>query len=103
MFYDLIGPKDTGRRGLLRSRTVGPLAATEWLRERPNEPRDTPAIPWEVAEIEADLHRNVTNRDRINSLAVEAIIAGTAVELDATIVTSVDDFRTLDVPTESYG
>ena len=56
-------------------------------------------------EIESRLHRDEsTNRDRINSLAGDAIVAGAAVELDATVVTNnVEDFRTLDVPTETYG
>jgi hypothetical protein len=56
-------------------------------------------------EIESRLYRDEsTYRDRINSLAGDAIVAGVAVELDATVVTnSVEDFRTLDVPTETYG
>ena len=64
----------------------------------------TPEIAWEVAEIEAGLHRKDVNQDRINSLAGDAIIAGAAVELDATVVTTnVEDFESLGVPTESYG
>jgi predicted nucleic acid-binding protein len=63
----------------------------------------TPEIAWEVAEIEAALYRKEMNQDRINSLAGDALIAGAAVELDATVVTeNVDDFETLGVPTESY-
>ncbi|WP_318567686.1 hypothetical protein [Salinigranum marinum] len=43
------------------------------------------------------------NRDRIDAVAVNAIIAGAAAELDATVVTrNVEDFRTLDVPVETY-
>jgi predicted nucleic acid-binding protein len=43
------------------------------------------------------------NRDRINALAGDAIIAGAAVDLNATVVTrNVEDFRTLGVPVETY-
>jgi hypothetical protein len=65
----------------------------------------TTGIAWEIAETESRLHRDErTNRDRINSLAGDAIVAGAAVELDATVVTNnVEDFRTLGVPTETYG
>jgi hypothetical protein len=65
----------------------------------------TPEIVWETAEIESRLHQDDgVNRDRINSLAGDAIVAGAAVELDATVVTNnVEDFRTLGVPTETYG
>ena len=64
----------------------------------------TSASAWEIAAIEAQLHReDGVNRDRINSLAGDAIIAGVAVELDATVVTAnADDFETLGVPTETY-
>jgi predicted nucleic acid-binding protein len=73
----------------------------EWVRVVPI----TPAIAWEIAEIEARLHRaDDVNRDQINALAGDAIIAGAASELGATVVTdNVEDFRTLGVPTESYG
>jgi predicted nucleic acid-binding protein len=56
-------------------------------------------------EIESRPHRDAsTNRDRINSLAGDAIVADAAVELDATVVTNdVEDFRALGVPTETYG
>ncbi len=64
----------------------------------------TPKTAWEIAEIEAQLHRaDDVNRDRINALAGDAIIAGAAAELDATVVTdNVEDFRTLGVPVETY-
>ncbi|WP_136600532.1 PIN domain-containing protein [Salinigranum halophilum] len=43
------------------------------------------------------------NRDRINALAGDAMIAVAAAELDATVVTrNVEDFRTLGVPAETY-
>ena len=72
----------------------------EWVRVVPI----TPEIAWETAEIEAELHRaEETNRDRINALAGDALIAGAAAELGATVVTvNVEDFRTLGVPTETY-
>lgn len=72
----------------------------EWVHTVPI----TPDIAWEVAEVEAQLHRaEDVNRDRINALAGDAIIAGAAVELDATVVTrNVEDFRTLGVPVETY-
>ncbi|WP_394350151.1 type II toxin-antitoxin system VapC family toxin [Salinigranum salinum] len=65
----------------------------------------TTGIAWEIAEIESRLHRDEsTNRDRINSLAGDAIVAGAAVELDATVVTNdVEAFRALGVPTETWG
>jgi hypothetical protein len=65
----------------------------------------TTGIAWEIAEIEARLHRaEDVNRDRINSLAGDAVIAGAAVTLDATVVTdNAADFRALGVPTETYG
>lgn len=65
----------------------------------------TTEIAWEIAEIEARLHRDEdVNRDRINSLAGDAVIAGAAVALDATVVTdNAADFRALGVPTETYG
>ncbi len=73
----------------------------EWVRVVPV----TPASAWEVAEIESDLHQaDEVNRDRINALAGDAIIAGVAAELGATVVTdNVDDFETLGVPAERYG
>ncbi len=73
----------------------------EWVRVVPI----TRDVAWETAAIEARLHRDDgVNRDRINSLAGDAIIAGAAAALDATVVTNnVEDFRTLDVPTETYG
>jgi predicted nucleic acid-binding protein len=60
---------------------------------------------WETGQIEARLHRDdATNRDRINSLAGDAVVAGAAAALDATVVTeNVDDFQTLGVPVETYG
>ncbi len=73
----------------------------EWLRVVPI----TREAAWETAAIEARLHRDdATNRDRINSLAGDAVIAGAAAALDATVVTeNVDDFQTLGVPVETYG
>ena len=71
----------------------------EWVRVVPI----IPEIAWEVAEIEAGLHRKELNQDRINSLAGDAIIAGAAVELGATVVTNnVEDFEVLGVPVETY-
>ena len=72
----------------------------EWVRVVPI----TPASAWAIAEIESDLHQaDEVNRDRINALAGDAIIAGVAADLDATVVTdNVDDFETLGVPTETY-
>jgi len=72
----------------------------EWVRVVPI----TPGIAWEAAEIEARLHRaEGTNRDRIDSLAGDVIVAGAAADLDATVVTeNVEDFRALGVPTEPY-
>ena len=75
-------------------------AQFEWVHVVPI----TTEIAWEIAEIEAQLHRaDDVNRDRINALAGDAIIAGAAGELDATIVTDdVEDFRTLGVSAETY-
>jgi predicted nucleic acid-binding protein len=43
------------------------------------------------------------NRDQINALAGDTIIADAAAELDATVVTrNAEDFRTLGVPAETY-
>ena len=43
------------------------------------------------------------NRGRIDTLAADAIIAGAAVVLDATVVSNdVDDFRELGVSVETY-
>jgi len=72
----------------------------EWVRVIPI----TPPIAWETAKIEARLHRaEGTNQDRINALAGDALIAGAAVDLGATVVTeNVEDFRALGVPTEPY-
>lgn len=72
----------------------------EWARVVPI----TPAVAWEAARIEARLHRaDGINRDRINSLAGDAIIAGAAADLGATVVTKdVEDFRALGVPAETY-
>jgi predicted nucleic acid-binding protein len=76
-------------------------AQFEWVRSVPI----TREIAWETAQIEARLHADEDlNRDRINSLAGDALVAGAAVELDATVVTeNVEDFRTLGVPVETYG
>jgi len=76
-------------------------AQFEWVRPVPI----TREIAWETAQIEARLHRDEdVNRDRINSLAGDAVVAGAAVELDATVVTeNVGDFQTLGVPAETYG
>jgi hypothetical protein len=76
------------------------LTRFEWVRVVPI----TPGIAWEIAELEARLHRaDDVNRDRINALAGDAILAGAAAELDATVVTrNAEDFRTLGVPAETY-
>jgi hypothetical protein len=75
-------------------------AQFEWVRVVPI----TPEIAWEIAEIEAKLHRaDDVNRDRIDALAGDTIIAGAAAELDATVVTrNVADFRILGVQAETY-
>jgi hypothetical protein len=75
-------------------------AQFEWVHVVPI----TPEIAREIAEREARLHESDgVNQDRINALAGDAIIAGAAVELDATVVTrNVEDFRTLGVPAETY-
>ena len=72
----------------------------DWIRIVPI----TTEIAWEIADIEAPLHRDEeTNADRINALSADAIIAGAASELGATVVSNnVDDFRALGVPVESY-
>lgn len=77
------------------------LSQFEWVRVVPI----TPAVAWEAAGIEARLHRaDDVNRDRIDSLAGDVLIAGAAADLDATVVTeNVEDFRALGVPTETYG
>jgi hypothetical protein len=64
----------------------------------------TPEIAWKTAKIEARLHReDSVNRDRIDALVGDAIIAGAAVELDATVVTkTVEDFEPLGVRAETY-
>jgi hypothetical protein len=73
----------------------------EWVRVVPI----TREIAWETATIEARLHRDdEVNRDRIDSLAGDTIVAGAAAALDATVVTdNVGDFRALGVPAETYG
>lgn len=74
-------------------------AQFEWVRAVPI----TPSIAWATAEIEARLHRDDVNGDRMNALAGDAIVAGAAVELGATVVSeNVEDFRTLGVPVEAY-
>ena len=72
----------------------------EWVQVVPI----TPAIAWETAEIEARLYEDEEiNQDRIDALTADAIIAGAARELDATVVSNdVDDFRSLGVPVEAY-
>jgi hypothetical protein len=72
----------------------------EWVETVPI----TPEIAWETAKIEARLHReDGVNRDRIDALVGDAIVAGAAVELDATVVTkTVEDFEPLGVPAETY-
>lgn len=72
----------------------------EWVRVVPI----TEAIAWEAAEIEATLYRDDSvEQDRINALAGDAIIAGAASNLGATVVSNdVDGFRTLGVPVEAY-
>jgi hypothetical protein len=75
-------------------------AQFEWVRVVPI----TTSIAWATAEIEAALYRDdEINRDRINSLAGDAIIAGAATELNATVVSNnVEDFEALGVPVEAY-
>jgi predicted nucleic acid-binding protein len=72
----------------------------EWVRVVPV----TPVIAWGIAEIETRLHRaDDVNRDQIDALASDAITAGAASELDATVITiDIKDFRTLGVPAETY-
>lgn len=61
-------------------------------------------IAWAAADIEAPFHSDDSvNRDRINALAGDVLIAGAAAHLDATVVSNnADDFRDLGVPVESY-
>jgi hypothetical protein len=75
-------------------------AQFEWVRVVPI----TTSIAWATAEIEAALYRDDgVNQDRINSLAGDAIIAGAATELNATVVSNnVEDFEALGVPVEAY-
>ncbi|MEY7851228.1 type II toxin-antitoxin system VapC family toxin [Natrarchaeobius sp. A-rgal3] len=75
-------------------------AQFEWVRTVPI----TSTTAWEIADVEAPLHRDeTTNRDRINALAADAVVAGAAIEHEATVVSNnVDDFRALGVPVESY-
>lgn len=72
----------------------------EWVRVVPI----TPEIAWEVADIEARLHRDEQiNQDKINVLAGDALIAGAASKLDAVVVTNnVEDFERLGVEVEGY-
>lgn len=72
----------------------------EWVRVVPI----TPSTAWNIADLEAPLHRDdEVNADRINALTADAIVAGAALEYDATVVSNnVEDFRTLGVPVESY-
>ena len=72
----------------------------EWVRVVPIDQE----IAWETAALESRLYQmDTVNRDRINALAADAIIAGAAVALDATVVSNdVDDFRELGVPVEAY-
>lgn len=76
------------------------LAQFEWVRIVPI----SKAVAWAVADLEAPLHRAESiNRDRINALAGDALIAGAAAEHDATVVSrNVEDFEALGVPVESY-
>jgi predicted nucleic acid-binding protein len=76
-------------------------AQFEWLRVAPI----TREAAWETAAIEARLRRDdAPNRDRIDALAGDAVVAGAAAVLDATVVTeNVDDFLTLGVSAEPYG
>lgn len=61
-------------------------------------------IAWAAADLEAPLHTDdAVNRDRINALAGDVLIAGAAASLDATVVSNnAEDFRELGVPVESY-
>ncbi|WP_247729857.1 type II toxin-antitoxin system VapC family toxin [Halovivax limisalsi] len=72
----------------------------EWIRTVPV----TESVAWETAALEAPLYADETiQRDRINSLSIDALVAGAAAELGATVVSkNVTDFETLDVPVESY-
>jgi len=72
----------------------------EWVETVPI----TASIAWEIAALEAPLYADDgVQGDRINSLAIDAVVAGAAVERDATVVTKNDaDFDALGVPVESY-
>ena len=75
-------------------------AQFEWVRVVPI----TVEIAWEVAEIESQLYRDEdVDQDRNESVAANAIIAGVASELGATVVTeNVEDFERLGVDVEGY-
>jgi len=62
------------------------------------------AVAWKAAALEAPLHADTeTNRDKLNSLAGDVLIAGAAEDRGATVVTkNVGDFAELGVPVEKY-
>ncbi|WP_435181042.1 type II toxin-antitoxin system VapC family toxin [Halorussus sp. AFM4] len=77
------------------------LSKFEWLRIVPFRTEHA----FIAGQLEAELHRDESvNRDRINSLAGDVLIAAVAKETGATVVTeNTDDFESLDgVSVESY-
>lgn len=76
------------------------LADFGWLRILPFETADA----FAAGAIEADLRANETvDRDRINALTGDVLIAGAADRYGATVVTeNEDDFAALGVPVETY-
>lgn len=75
-------------------------AQFQWVRVVPI----TADIAWNAAELEAPLYADTdVNRDRINDLTGDVLIAGAAAHLDASVVTkNVDDFEELGVTAEAY-
>jgi predicted nucleic acid-binding protein len=75
-------------------------ATFDWLEIVPFYPEHA----FTAAELEAPLHEDEsTNRDEVNSLAADALVAAVAEAADATVVTrNVADFERLGVDAETY-
>lgn len=77
------------------------LGQFEWVRILPFETEDA----FAAGRLEARLHEDDdVNRDKVNALAGDVLIAAVAIRLDAPVVTkNVDDFELLDgLSVESY-
>lgn len=72
----------------------------EWVRVVPFETEHA----FVAGALEAPLHEDGdVNRQRVNALAGDLLIAAVAEDLNATVVTeNVEDFQLLGVPVESY-